>query len=406
MTEASPFDQLGRLLMELGWIGFDQLQEGLSYSKSSALPLGMVLVERCRISRNELNAALEAQSSVRDRLLDPIHAIMALTIVGWSSVTFRTALKFLGLESQKVAHGCKLGHLLIESNCISVLDCNAGLSMAGTIGLPLGQMLLMHQLISLPCLKMALEVQNLVRREVMTWNDAIHALKLTYTKPDSFAPPITVPMLPELRLGELLVLSNIVSRDDIKMALEIAQSNQRHLGEILSIFALVPATILTVALEIQRMLQRGEVTIDESVSALGQAYHRGVPLVQAIKNCRKHRSSDAKTLTLARFLEILGVMTDTEINEVSDACLDNSNILNKFQNVDRPLDQFAISAAARLNYLIRAAVLTLDAACFVFHHCLENRIQVDEFLKQAGWFQQVEPGSPIYVAHNGTFALV
>lgn len=403
----SPFDKLGKLLVELGWIGFTELQAALSHARSLAVPLGLVLLERGLLSRNELNASLEAQSSVRDRLLDPIHAIMALTIVGWSSVSFGTALKFLGLESHKSVHASKLGQILIDSDCISLVERNAGLSAAGTIGLQLGQMLLLQQSISASCLKMALEVQDLIRRNVMAWDDAIHCLKQTYSKCDATAnDQVVVPILPDLRLGELLVLSEVVSRDDIKMSLESAQTNNRPLGEILSIFALVPTSTLAAALEIQRMLRRGELTIDESVSALSCVFHHGVSVSQAVRISRRHRSGASRKLSLALFLKTVGVFNENDVESIVHSCLDSSKVIDRFGNFDKPVEPFALNSGARLNYLIKAGVLTLDAACFAFHYCVEHNVDVDSFLKEAGWFMPVEPGSEIFVAHNGTFALV
>jgi hypothetical protein len=251
-------------------------------------------------------------------------------------------------------------------------------------------------------------VQGLVRKEVMTQEEAIRALRLTYSQP----PPkpltkFTVPPLPELRLGELLVLSDVVSRDDIKMALEVAQTNNRRLGEILSIFAVLPSSTLSAALELQTMLQRGEVTIDEAITTLTLAYNQGMPISSALKNQRGNKpSSGPKTLSVASFLKEVGVLSENDIDNVIDRTLDNSVLLGQVLGNANSPDPFTMRTASRLKYLVQTSTLTLDAASFVFHHCVREHVDVDTFLQSSGWYQPVEPGSSIYASHTGHLVVV
>ncbi len=146
--------------------------------------------------------------------------------------------------------------------------------------------------------------------------------------------------------------------------------------------------------------------MDEAIGVVAQTYHHDVPLPQAISNCRRNKAPADKPLTVAKFLQIVGVMDENDISLISESCLDNSAILVKFLEVQKADNLFVINSAARLKYLIKNSVLTLDAACYVFHHCMGQRLDVDVFLKQAGWYQPTEPGSNVFVAHNGVLAIV
>lgn len=413
MNNAIKFEQLGKLLIELGWVGPNQLNEGLQESRESGIPLGLALVSKKYLTHNELRALVDAQSAVRDRTIEPTIAAMALTLVGWCSVSLPTALLFLGVNSMdQMPKTNKLGNLLVASSCISHQQMAIALRSSKVTFMPLGQTLLLRQFITNSCLSMALQVQELVRKNRLTEQEGIRSLNLTYSRLVSQAQPnskLTLPLLPELRLGELLVLAEIVSRHDIKQALEAAEINKRRLGEILSVFAVVPASSLTTALELQRMLRRGEVTIDEAISALAQAHSKGIPISQAISNARRNRPLQLpnEKLSVAEFLKAVGAISESDITSIVERSLDNSVILGQLlPRHAGSTDHFTLRVAARLKYLVNAGVLNMDAACFAYHHCVQQRREIDDFLMESGWFQPVEPGSNVYTSGCGNLIVV
>jgi len=407
-NDAQKFEQLGQLVLELGWVGNDQLSEALRKSRTMGIPLGLALISLKFLRRNELNALIEAQSLVRDQALNPILAMMALTLVGWSAVSLQTALMFLGIKKAEIdATPNRLGLLLLEANCVNHDQMSAALACSQATGLPVGQTLLLKQMITGSCLKMALEAQELVRKGVLTQEEAVRSLRLTFSHGSSKSSErMTLPLLPELRLGELLVLAEVVSRDDVKQALEVAQANKRRLGEILSIYAVLPASILTAALELQRLMRRGELTIDESITALGLAYRKGVPISDAVANARRTRVNAPKSLSVAHFLKLVGVLTDKDLNLLIESTLDNSKLLSQLLAGEQRVDPAALKAAARLKYLVKSSVLTLDAACFAFNHCMEMNKDVDQFLAESGWLRPVEGENNLFVSMNGHVTVV
>jgi hypothetical protein len=408
LVNADSFDQFGRITLELGWAGSDQIDAAMTASREMGLPLGLVLCNRGQITKNELRSLIQAQSAVRDEELNPVIAIMALTIVGWSGVTLETALMFLGstLRGASVDSN-KLGDLLVAATCISSEGLAAALRFVSATGLPLGLTLVFRQLITRNCLQMALEVQSLLRVDKINREDAIDSMRLSHSKvcpPDAGKNTIELPRKP--RLGELLVLAEVISRDDIQMALEVATNNRRRLGDVLTVFSLVKPGSLSAALELQRMLSNGEISLDEAISALSQAHQKGIPIRAAIDSNRGARAAQESKLSLAGFLETVGVLSSRDLKTLRLKALDNSAVLAKLIPPDSVVDEYIMQNAARLKYLVNAQVLTLDSACFVFHHCAQQRLDVDDFLRVSGWYAPVEPGSNVFASHCGNLVVV
>ncbi len=407
MVSGSSFDQFGTIALELGWANTDQLDAAMSASREMGLPLGLVLCQRGHITKNELRSLIQAQSAVRDEELNPVLAIMALTLVSWSGVTLETALMFLGTKlSRPDGDSNKLGDLLVASACVSTEGLASALRFVGATSLPLGLTLIFRQLITRNCLQMALEVQSLLRVDKISREDAIDSMRLSHSKvspPNSDRNTVELPRKP--RLGELLVLAEVISRDDIKMALEVANNNRRRLGDILTVFNLVRPASLSAAVELQRMLGNEEISLDEAINALAQAHQKGIPIRAAIDSGRGARAAQESKLSLAGFLETVGALSSRDLKSLRSKALDNSTVLVKLLPPGTDIDDNLLHNAARLKYLVNAKVLNLDSACFVFHHCAQKRLDVDDFLRVSGWYSPVEPGSNVFTSHCGNLVV-
>lgn len=412
--DACKFDKIGQVALELDWVAESQLDEALLLAQEMRVPLGLTLVHHGCLTHNELRALIEGQALVRDGALERSMVVMALTIVGWSAVTLSTALAFLGVDRQGFsgkATGNSLGLLLADARCLAGDQVSASVQASHATGMPLGQILVLRQMISAQCLSAALEAQKLIRSQAMTREAAVRALNLAFggatTHGANLFPavsPTLVPPLRGIRLGEMLVLSEVASRDLIEQALESALINGLPLGEALTVFAAVSQSVLTAALELQRMLRCGEITLDESIFSLARAHASGLPVRVSIEEARRRRMFNLQNPSLAQFLKSVGVIEAEQLQELVERFLDSSSLLSPM--LSGRVDQFAVRTAARLTYLVKTGMFVEDAARFIFHYCVSEHVDVDRFLVSAGWYRPVEPGSNIVCAPTGNIAVV
>ena len=107
--------RLGILMIDAGLITRDELEECLRMSRETGLPVGRMLLVSAKTNETVLQAAVQAQSLLKDGLIDLETAYRALKIVKDEKKSFDNALKGLDVVIEEVKIN-KLGQLLIASN--------------------------------------------------------------------------------------------------------------------------------------------------------------------------------------------------------------------------------------------------------------------------------------------------
>src|SRR3982750_2741409 len=110
--------RLGILMIDAGLITREELEECLRMSRETGLPVGRMLLVAAKTTEKVLQAAVQAQSLLKDGLIDLETAYQALRIVKEEKKSFDYALKQLNVTIEEVKIN-KLGQLLIASNFVT-----------------------------------------------------------------------------------------------------------------------------------------------------------------------------------------------------------------------------------------------------------------------------------------------
>lgn len=167
--------KVGELLTRAGVLRNQDLNEAISIAKETGQMIGKVLIMSGFITKEDLQAAVEAQSMVRDEVLEPELAILALSTASREHLLLEQALDQLGYHPQN-RPTAKLGELLIASGNISIEHLSKALDEMRESVRPLGSLLVEWEVISRELLQDALDIQCEIRDGKMSKPDGVKKL--------------------------------------------------------------------------------------------------------------------------------------------------------------------------------------------------------------------------------------
>jgi signal transduction histidine kinase len=300
---------IGDLLVRGELITAAQLAEALPVAKKTGLPVGRILIEAGNVNERVLRATVVAQSLVRDGMLHTELAIKALKLLARSDLSLEAALKRLEWRSEYYQTTNKLGHILLDAQCLGREQLAAALEVCFASGLPLGRVLVLRKVVPEVVAYAALSAQVLLREGKIPRNEAVSAVKLAGSMKCSIQTWLEHGgMLPAteqgvIRLGELLSLAGIVTELDLLSAVERGLLEEKPIGQILIHAGLINEKILAAALELQQRVNRRELGSFEAASQLADAATKGGELEEGASA----RIEPFKDRGLSQLLSLVGL---------------------------------------------------------------------------------------------------
>lgn len=389
--------RLGDLLVQAGILTQMQLGEAMRAAQGKKMQIGQMLVMNGLISPRDLQSALEAQSMLRDKSVELTEALRCLKIAYKVGAPFRDIL--FEYATPKRTQSSKLGELLVESGLVTYEVLAKAVEQSNTTGLPLGRMLVLHQIISNEVLNAVLDMQVRVRDEMMTRAEAIASLRAMaglapIAEDEKATPPPAKPEAPRkkgLRLGELMVMAGVLTETDVMNALEWGLVNQQTIGQVLISQMLVSQSILDAALELQKLVDKGELNSTRASECLARVHGGGATLEDAVKDVREEQQISGD-ITFDELLSLANVLTEDELDDAFDISTKSAAVIGKFLVLTGHLDVPTLQAALRCYQLISKGLIGRDDAVVTLDYCLhqspEGPIKFDDALKELGWSKE------------------
>jgi len=302
---------IGDLLVRAELITSSQLAEALPIAKKTGLPVGRILIEAGNVNERVLRATVVAQSLIRDGMLHTELAVKALKLLARSDLSLEAALKRLEWRSEYYQTTNKLGHILLDAQCLGREQLSAALEVCFASGLPLGRVLVLRKVVPEVVAYAALSAQVLLREGKIPRNEAVSAVKLAGSMKCSIQTWLEHGgMLPAteqgvIRLGELLSLAGIVSELDLLSAVERGLLEEKPIGQILIHAGLINEKILAAALELQAQVNRRELGSFEAASLLADVAAKGGDLADG--DSAPVRAEAFKDRGLSQLLSLVGL---------------------------------------------------------------------------------------------------
>lgn len=388
--------RLGDLLVQAGILTQVQLGEAMRSAKGKGMQIGQVLVMNGLISPRDLQSALEAQSMLRDRRVEQNEALRCLKIAYKVGAPFKDIL--FEYASPKKTQSSKLGELLVESGLVTYELLAKAVEQSNTTGLPLGRMLVLHQIISNDLLNLVLDLQVRVRDEMMTRDEALAVLREKAGITDVPVPDAAPPKLAEaprkkgLRLGELMVMAGVLTETDVMNALEWGLVNQQSIGQVLISQMLVSQGILDAALGLQKLVDKGELNPTKASECLARVHSGGTTLEEAVKEVKEEKDAEETGLSFESLLTLAGVISEDELDDAFDMSSKSAAIVGKFLVLTGHLDVATLQSALRCYQLLSKGLIQQDDAVVTLDYSLHQSpvgpMKFDDALKELGWSKE------------------
>jgi tetratricopeptide (TPR) repeat protein len=408
---------IGDLLVRAGMISGRQLDEAMRLAGNKHVHLGQMLVIARYLTNRELTIAVDAQSAVRDRVVDVTAAVNALKIACRHGVSFAEALNY-NAPAAPVGEGTtsKLGELLLESNVITSEQLDKAMQRSLSTGLPLGRILVLNGAINEPLLTAVLEIQVRVRDGMMEREEALDYLRSIGNNPGDEAASVEQafqiqaalksPRGKPIRVGELLVLAGILNESDVVNALELALSHDMPIGEVIVNQGFISPQLLEAALKLQRMIEKDLVTGPEAADTLREIQANGgnldnlVGLVDGVRGA----SGEFNVETL---LTSSHLATQEDIDAAFESARQDPELIVRILSLMGYISEPAANATFRCFCFVADNYLSAEDAVVALDYCLqkqsESEMTFDEALLELGWSVDIsaQPENAEPVEHEG-----
>ena len=389
MAEQGSKIRLGDLLTQAGLLEAKSLREAMMIAKQQGLPVGRVLIMAQFISEPNLQAAVQAQSLLKDGLVEVDMVIEALKNCSVNNKSLDEALQELGWKNSNVLSN-KLGELIIEADFVSTDALKEGLTQASSSGFPLGRVLVSMGHLSEQLLTAALNAQILIRDGKISREQAISGLKSARERQISIEESLkeqglTMPSKETIRIGELLVNASIIDSEKLMQAVELGLVEEKPIGQVMVENGHLNNDELETTLMVQRCVAEGKVSKGLSGEVLKLMLTDGLSFDEAMKAIESVQAKPTKALPLYQFLQLSGIITAKDIEEALKLGSKDTELMGKMLLLTNAIDSHILTSAIELNSMMTAGSLKAEQAMLAMGLCQNRQCSVAQAFKSLGW---------------------
>lgn len=383
--------RLGSILMLAELVNEGQMAQAMEIASALSLPLGKALVMLGILSSSQLVAAIELQSLLRDRLVDVPTVKAALKLVKEENLSVGAALAQSGWTPKDDGIFTKLGELLLEAKIISNGQLKEALGIASKTHMPLGRVLIINNMLTHSVLWSALNAQVLVRDKRIDRKQAVSGLKAAHERQKTLEHTLMEQGIQfqtgasKLKLGDILVMSGLLTEQDLLNALESCLLTDKPMGQVLIQKGLLTQVAIETALLIQDMVSKESIPPVAAGELLKQVVSHGKTLAQAVQELGIIQAVAPESLRLGDLLKRAGVITDSDIDEALQLSAKNTSLLGKILVATGHIDERTLHAGIRCQFLIREGVLSEERGVVALYYCQRMRCSFDDALSELGW---------------------
>lgn len=388
---------LGDLAVQLEVVTQVQVEQSLAISSDTGLPLGRVLVLSGLVGENDLSNLIRCQTLLREELVQIAMARRAFSMVRGTTRNIDDSLIELGWEKSLEKRLSPLGELLVDSGIISDAQLESYLRQQPRVKLPLGRMLVSSGVISDSFLSTALNVQMMVRQKRLDRPEAIEVLvearkrqlQLTALPKAKNFYEQAVQNVP--KLGELLVLSGVISESKLLEALELSLIGRKSIGELLLEKRYLSKTQLDNILLLQASLADGTLRLPQLKSVLRRlddGFSLTDSISQAAHDVPGEVSGDARLMTFFEFLKSLDHTSGANIDQAFEMAKKNQRLVKQALLISGMLDEPTVELVEQCYSLYEDRRYSFDDLCTLYEYSRRRNIQVKDALEELRWLKK------------------
>ncbi len=404
MSQSYISSQIGDLLVGAGLVTAESIDGALTMSRSRKSPLGKVLVDSGLVSEGELNGTLQAQNLIRERLISQERAGEVLKLIRDNGGSFVDNLFALGCEIDHINFSRNLGKMFVDAGAISPYKLSQGLEVSILSGLPIVRVLVLQKSLNEIVAYAGLTAQLLVNERKIGYDQAVGALKLSHLHNENIEEILEFGGLKRyreensVRLGELLVLSELISELDLLSCVEKSMAEAKPLGQVLVDEGIISELIVSSALRAQKYIVENTIEPLRAAQMLSQCAKTGRPLEFSVGELSSMKpvmvrpfvrteDNGRGNLSLVDMIELIGIVRRSDLEQVRLVEKREPDQVEAFLLNRGFVDQVKIDTIKKGYDLIVKSVLTPEQLIFAFHVWLWRRGDFVSTLNLLGWKQ-------------------
>jgi hypothetical protein len=268
------------------------------------------------------------------------------------------------MSQQQQEH--RLGELLIDMGFLQQKELEDAVSMAQQTRLPLGSVLVMSGHLSDKELRAVVLGQSLLKDNVIVKDDMFKVMQIVRERGVSFEEgmqmlegSVDINTKETNKLGELLIESERITKDQLQTALDTVESSGLPLGRVLVLTNAVTENVLKVGLEVQIGVRDGSVSREEAIAKLRNATSQSSVTRQSIEMTAPTLD---KILRLGEFFEKAGIISDTDMLNALEVALSQQRRVGEVLVQFNLVSERMVEAALELQHLTRGRQIRPDQA--------------------------------------------
>lgn len=400
---------LGELSVKLGAVSQEHVDKSLTLSADTGLPLGRVLVLSGLILEPDLTALIRCQTLLREDLIDIDAAKLSYQMAKVCNTDLDTALAQLGWSQKRERKIALLGELLVESEALPQHHLDAYLRQQPKLKLPLGRMLVSASMITEVLLGTALSVQSMIRQGRISRAEGIEVLKdarirlsQTHAAPKSksfYAQQASnIP-----KIGELLVLSGLISESRLTEALELSIGGRKSIGEILLERRYLSKAQLDSILTLQSNLANGTLRLNQLkpvIARLEEGMEFGDALAVVLSDQTGTETNDEDLLSFFEFVKTLDQNSAETYDQAFELAKRNQRIVKQALLISGALDETSAELLQQCYSLYEGRRYTFDEIITLYEYAKRRSIFTKEAMVELRWFRKNAQQSKPVVKDN------
>jgi hypothetical protein len=394
VTRAKIDLRIGEFLVAAKILSEKDLEEAMKTARATGLPVGRVFIMAGYLTETEFQAAVQAQSLVRDSILPVDIAIQALKQLFQFSTSFDEALAAAGWNAPEDTESNKLGELLLAAEIVPQHQLESAMQTSIATGLPLGRLLVSLGTLSDEVLASALNAQTLIRSGNVPREQAVQGLKSAHNR----RKPLEAkdqgihlgPHRPSIRLGELLVAAQLVTDEDVRASLELSLVKQKSLGEMLIEQKVIALELLDSALVLQEMAANEALSADQATECLRQLSNSDQSLAEILAYLPVPAADFKTQIRFHEILRLAGLIQLADVERLGIALGAEPSSADAFVTADLVLSRALIDrrtclGALRCYFLIATGWLSVQQGIISLNYFEHKQCSFDEALHGLRW---------------------
>lgn len=186
-----------------------------------------------------------------------------------------------------------------------------------------------------------------------------------------------------VRIGGLLIAAGFIRPDHMAVALSKARQLNEQLGEVLIASNLVTKDELKCALDLQQLIKAGSITVEMGARALKQTRDQRSTVAAALQTLGYSEQNAIKTIDLTSVLLDAKVLSSAQIEQASWNAAKNYLPLGRNLVLAGTISPSMLGAALNILVLLREKSVTRDQAIHALRTLHQQKIPLEQTLAQA-----------------------